>query len=60
MIAAVGIRRIHRRHHVIGERALGAREGEGRLEHHLVAQQRIALHLVVVVTDHAAEIQRRA
>ena len=53
MIAAVGIRRFHRRHHAIGERAVGAREGERGLVDHLIAEQRVALHLVVVVADHA-------
>ena len=59
MIAAVGIGRFHRRHHAIGHRAGGAREGQRRLVHHLIAEQRVALHLVVDVADLAAEVERR-
>jgi hypothetical protein len=58
VIATVNVGGVHCSHHAIGERATSARKRERSQMDHLIAEQRIALDLIVDVRAHlAAEVQ---
>ena len=59
LIAALGIGGFHGGHHVIRKGAPGTREGERGIVDDLIAEERVALDLEVVVADVAGHEQRR-